>query len=147
MAASYINKAQRKNNLIRMQRRKSLAQVGRESHAQRGYRPGGAYREIHPAIEEAGGVAIGFTHVYVLAAGVGKHAAQFGKGEAGQQRHAHAHHPHGKKKPRMTGIDGDILGGEKNARAYDPARQQQDGVRKRKSADEFSVTWQYENRA
>ena len=147
VAARDIDEAQWKNYLLRMQRRKSLAQVGRESHAQRGHCPCGAYGEIHPAIEKAGGVAIGLAHVNVLASGVGKHAAQFGKGEARQQRHAHAHHPDGKKKPGMPRVDGHIFGREKNARANDAARQQQNGVGKRKSADEFSVTRQYEVRA
>ena len=114
---------------------------------QRGYRPRGAYGEIHPAIEKAGGVTVGLAHIHVLAAGVREHASQFGKGEARKQRHAHAHHPDGEKKPGMPRVNGHILGCEKNARANDAARQQENGVGKREAADEFSVARQYGSRA
>jgi hypothetical protein len=42
----------------------------------------------------------------------------------------------------MPSVDGHILGREKNARANDAARQQENGVGKREAADEFSVAWQ-----
>jgi hypothetical protein len=47
----------------------------------------------------------------------------------------------------MPCVDGNIFGGEKNSRANDAARQQQDGIGERESADEFSVARQYEVRA
>ena len=147
VAARDIDESQRKNYLLRVQRRKSLAQIGRESHAERCDCARGAYGEIHPSIKKSCCIAVGLAHVNVLASRVGKHAAQFGKGEAGQQRHAHAYDPNGEKKPGMPCINGDVFCREKNARTDDAARQQQNGVSKRESADEFSVTRQYEVRA
>jgi hypothetical protein len=46
----------------------------------------------------------------------------------------------------MPRVDCYIFRGKKNARTNDAARQQQNGVGERESADEFSVARQYGNR-
>ena len=58
------------------------AQIRRRSHRERGDRAAISHAEQHPAIEKCGQVAIRFAQINVLAAGVGKHRAQFGKGDA-----------------------------------------------------------------
>src|ERR1041385_2333137 len=72
VSACDVDEAQRKNDLLGVQCRKSLVQVGRKSHAQRSHSACGAYGEIHPAIEEACCISVGFTYVNVLASGVGR---------------------------------------------------------------------------
>ncbi len=81
--------------------------------------------EEHPAVEESDEVSVGFAQVNVLAAGVGKHRAEFGEREAGEQRNDAAKHPDQQEQHGMRQRAGDVFGGKENRRADDAADQQQ----------------------
>src|SRR5260370_37425437 len=77
-----------------------------------------------------------------MRAGVGKHSPNSGKRKAGQQGEGNAHPQEKKKQQRRPRVDGDVLGGEKDAGADDSARQKQDGVSQRQSANQFAFVGQ-----
>ena len=93
-------------------------------------------REQHPAVKKRNQVAVGFAQVDVLSAGVGKHGAEFGKGDASAQRNHSPKDPHQEKQLRVRQRPGNILGGKKNRGADDAAYQQQYGVEQTKPTDE-----------
>ena len=136
MRACERHACQRKNHMLLRYSRNDISHVGSGRDGQ--CRDGAAIRhcEQHPAIEKRDQVAISFTEVNVLSAGVGEHGAEFGEGDAGAQRNHSTEHPHQKKQSRIRQRPGNILGGEKNRRADDAAHQQQHRVEQAKPADE-----------
>ena len=104
------------------------AQIRRRCHRKRGDGAAIGHAEQHPSIEKRGKVAVGFSQVNVLAAGVGEHRAQFGEGGASQQRNARAQNPDQQKQHGMRQGTSNVFCRQENRRANDAADQQQDGV-------------------
>ncbi len=71
-----------------------VAHVGGGGDGERGDGATVSDGEEHPSVKEGNQVAVGFTEVNVLSAGVGKHRAQFGEGNAGAERNQAAEDPH-----------------------------------------------------
>src|SRR5208337_4782545 len=113
-----------------------VAHVGRGGDGEGGDGAAIGDCEQHPAVKKGDQVAVRFAQVNVLSAGVGKHRAEFGKGDAGAQRDHSTEDPHQKKQRRIRQRPGNILSGKKNRRADDAADQQQHGVEQTKPADE-----------
>ncbi len=82
-----------------------------------------------------------------MPAGFRKHCAHFSEGKTGQHGNDHANHPDEEEEERRPSIDGDVLGGKKDAGPDDPARQEQNGIKQGEPADEFSLFRQCKDRA
>src|SRR6202795_5047825 len=113
-----------------------VAHVSRRSDGERRDAAAIPYREQHPAVKKRNQIAVSFAEVDVLSAGVGKHGAEFGEGDAGAQRNYSTEYPHQKKQSRVRQRPGNIFGGKKNGRTDDAAHQQEYGVKQTQPADE-----------
>ena len=124
------------DNVLLGNRGDNSAQICRRCHRERGDRAAVGHAEQHPAVEECGQVSVGFAQINVLAAGVGKHRAQFGEGGASQQGNARAQHPDQQEQHGMRQRAGDVFRGQENRRADDASAQQQDGIEQAESANQ-----------
>src|ERR1700675_3151980 len=113
-----------------------VAHVSRRSDGERRDAAAIPYREQHPAVKKRNQIAVSFAEVNVLSAGVGKHGAEFGEGDAGAQRNYSAEHPHQEKQRRIRQRPGNIFGGKKNRRTDNAAHQQQYGIEQTQPPDE-----------
>ena len=126
----------RDHHMLLRHGRNDVPHVGCGRDGERGDGAAICDREQHPAVKKRNQVAISFAQVNVLSAGVGKHGAEFGEGDAGAQRNHSTEYPHQKKQRRIRQRPGNIFGGKKNRRADDAAHQQQHGVEQTKPTDE-----------
>ena len=127
---------EREHNVLLRDDGEDLSRVGGRSHGERGDGAAVGDCEQHPAVEKGDQIAVSLAQINVLAAGVGKHRAEFGEGDAAEERNHAADHPHQQKQHGLRQRAGNVFGGEKNRRADDAADQQQHGIEQAESANE-----------
>ncbi len=133
---------QSQHRMIGSQCRENLPQIFSEPRTQRRHRSRNAYGKDHPSIKEGGKLAVSLADVNILSAGLREHRAHLGEGKAGEHGDDHANRPDREEKKRRPRIQCNVFGGKEDAGADDPARQQQNGISQRESANELVLCGQ-----
>ncbi len=130
MGSSENDAGRGKDHMVLRNERNDSAQIGRRRYREGGDGSAVRHAEEHPSVEKCGQIAIRFTQVNVLSAGVGKHRTQFGESNAGAQGNYTAQNPNQQEQQRMRQRSGNIFGRQENRRPDDAAGQQQHRIEK-----------------